>query len=151
MYRISDDFKICIYASVHGMYNQSYKHVCTLFRRVCIFIYMYVCTCIYMYIRDLNHINMYIQCTNMYMQSCVADVPCTNGYIQIMKCIYIVEQCTYTDISFWLQLFDSPCWLTCRLGLAAAWCHTYSSSSTQVYTASALGLSSANCPLRKPA
>ena len=33
----------------------------------------------------------------------------------------MVELCMYTDVSFWLQLFDSPCQLACRLGLAAAW------------------------------
>ncbi len=33
----------------------------------------------------------------------------------------MVELCRYTDVSFWLQLFDSPGWLACRLGLAAAW------------------------------
>ncbi len=38
---------------VHGTYIQGYKHVCTLFRRVC--------TCLYIYIHVLNHINMYIQ------------------------------------------------------------------------------------------
>ncbi len=65
---------------------------------------------------------------------CVADVQCTDGYIHFMKCTDcdIVELGTYTDISFWLQLFYLPCWLACRLGLAAAWCHTYSSSSTLV-------------------
>jgi hypothetical protein len=48
---------------------------------------------------------------------------------------------TYTDISFWLQpeLSYLPCWLACRLGLAAACCHAYSSASTQVYLISALG------------
>jgi hypothetical protein len=44
---------------------------------------------------------------------CVAYVLCTDGYIHFtgMKCtdIQVVELCTYTDISFWLQLFYSPC------------------------------------------
>jgi hypothetical protein len=48
--------------SVHGMYNRGYKHVCTLFRRVC------HGTCLYIYIHVLNLINLYIQCTNMFMQ-----------------------------------------------------------------------------------
>ena len=67
------------------------------------------------------------------------NVPCTDGYIHFMnctdideQCTYIVQLCTYTDISFRLQLFDLPNWLACWLGLAAAWCHTYSSSSTLV-------------------
>jgi hypothetical protein len=46
---------------VHDMYFQRYTHVCTSFKCVC--------TRIYMYIRDLNHIHMYIQSTNMYVQS----------------------------------------------------------------------------------
>ena len=93
----------------------------------------------------MRAINMYIHCSDMYLhvytftykfcniqtctynvqtcicRVCVADVQCTDGYVQIMKCTYIIEQCTYTDISFWMQLFDSPGWLACRLGLAAAW------------------------------
>jgi hypothetical protein len=52
---------------------------------------------------------------------CVPDVQCTDAYIHFMKCTDMVELCTYTDVSFWLQLFDSPCRLACRLGLAAAW------------------------------
>ncbi len=35
-------------------------------------------------------------------------------------------------ISLWLQLFYSPGWLACRLGLAVAWCRSYSSSSTRL-------------------
>jgi hypothetical protein len=42
-------------------------------------------------------------------------------YIHFMKCTDMVELCTYMDVSFWLQLFYSPCQLACRLGLAAAW------------------------------
>jgi hypothetical protein len=111
---------------VHGMYILQYKHVCTSFRRVC--------TCLYYYVHVLNHINMYIlQCTvTLYMECCVAHVQCTDGYIHFMKCTDIVETCTYIDVSFWMQLFDSPGWLACRLGLAAAWCHAYSSSSSLV-------------------
>ena len=109
---------------VHDMYIPRYKHVCTLFRRVC--------TCLYYYVHALDHINMYIQCTNLYIECCVAHVQCTDGYIHAMKCTDIVETGTYIHISFWMQLFDSPGWLACRLGLAAAWCHAYSSSSTRV-------------------
>jgi hypothetical protein len=29
-------------------------------------------------------------------------------HVQIMKCIYIVEQCTDTDMSFWVQLLIRP-------------------------------------------
>jgi hypothetical protein len=92
---------VCIWY-VHGMYIQRYKHVRTYFRRACLCIYMYICV--------LNHINMYIQCTNLYILVCVADIQCqcTDGYIHFMKCSGIVEVCTYTDISFWLQLFFSP-------------------------------------------
>ncbi len=122
---------------VQGMYIPRYKRVCqcTLFRRAS------VCTCLYYYVRVLNHINMYIQLecsTNPYIECCVAHVTvqCTDGYIHFMKCtdILVAEPGTYIDVSFWMQLFDSPGWLAChgRLGLAAAWCHAYSSSSTQV-------------------
>ena len=76
---------------------------------------------------------MYIKCTNLYIECFVAHVQslqCTDGYIHFMKCTDIVETCTYIDMSFWMLLFDSPGWLAaCRLGLAAAWCHSYSSSS----------------------
>jgi hypothetical protein len=71
----------------------------------------------------------------MYVKVCAADVPCTDGYIQIMKCTDIIELCMYTDVSVWFQLFNLPCWLACRLGplgLAAARCHAYASSSTLV-------------------
>ncbi len=88
----------------------------------------------------LNHINMYIQCTNLYIECCVAHVQCTDGYINFMKCTDIAEQGTHNDISFWMQHFYLPGWLACRLGLAAAQCHTYSSSSTLVQLVSALGL-----------
>ena len=60
---------------------------------------------------------------------CVPNVLCADGYIHFMNCTDIVELCMYTDISFWLQLFYLPCRLACRLRLAAAWCHAYSSSS----------------------
>ncbi len=61
-----------------------------------------------------------------------------DGYIHFMNCTDIVEQCTYNDISFRLQLFYSAGRLAYRLGLAAAWHHAYSSSSTLVQSASAL-------------
>ena len=77
---------------------------------------------------------MYKPVYGMYVKVCLADVPCTDGYIHFMKCTDITELCTYTDVSFWVQLFDSPGWLACRLGLpvAAARCHAYSNSSTLV-------------------
>jgi hypothetical protein len=109
---------------VHGMYIPGYKRVCTSFR--------HVCTCLYYYVQFLNHTNMYIQCINLYIKCCVAHVQCTDGYIHFMKCTDIAEPGTYIDISFWIQLFDSPGRLACRqLGLAAAWrhWHAYSSSS----------------------
>ena len=110
---------------IHGMYIPRYKHVCTSFR--------HVCTCSYYYVQVLNHVNMYIQCTNLYIKCYVAYVQCTDGYRHFMKCTDIAEPCTYIDVSsFWLLLFDSPGWLACRLGLAAAWCHAHSSSSTKV-------------------
>ena len=68
----------------------------------------------------------------MYKHVHVANVQCTDGYIHFMNGTDIVELCTYTDISFRLQLFYLLGWLACRLGLAAAWCHIYSSSSTRV-------------------
>ena len=45
---------------VHGMYILLYKHVCTLFRRVC--------TCLCYDVHVLIHINMYLQCTTLYME-----------------------------------------------------------------------------------
>jgi hypothetical protein len=69
---------------------------------------------------------------NLYIECYVAHVQCTDGYRHFMKCTDIAEPGTYIDISFWLQLFYSPSWLAYRLGLAAAWCHAYSSSSTRV-------------------
>jgi hypothetical protein len=76
---------------------------------------------------------MYIQCTNLYIVCCVAHVQCTDGYIHFMnQCTDIAEPGTYIDISFWVPLFYLPRWLACWLGLAAAWCHAYSSSSTRV-------------------
>jgi hypothetical protein len=48
--------------------------------------------------------------------------------------------CVHTLIyPFGCSFFYLPCRLACRLGLAAAWCSTYSSSSTRVESASALG------------
>ena len=55
------------------------------------------------------------------MQFCTAAMQCTDGYVHYLRCTDIVELCTYTDVFFWFQLFDLPCWLACRLGLAAAW------------------------------
>ena len=104
-------------------------------------------TCMYMYKHVYTRFESYKHVHTMYKpvyasnssKFCVADVPCTDGYIHFMnctdideQCTYIVQLCTYTDISFRLQLFYSPGWLACWLGLAAAWCHTYSSSSTLV-------------------
>jgi hypothetical protein len=63
-----------------------------------------------------------------------------------MKCTDIIELCTYTDVFFWFQLFVMPSWLACRQGLAAAQCHTYSSSSTLVQSASAFSLLSTPSP-----
>ena len=75
---------------------------------------------------------MYKPVYGMYVKVCLADVQCTDGYIDLMKCTDIIELSMYTDVSFWLQLFDSPSWLACRQGLAAVRCHSYSSSSTLV-------------------
>ena len=66
----------------------------------------------------------------MYVKICTGDVLCTDGYIHYMKCTDILELYTYTDEPSWFQLFDLPCWLACRQGLAAARCHAYSSSSS---------------------
>ena len=59
----------------------------------------------------------------MYVKICTGDVLCTNGYLHYMKCTDTLQQCTYTVIFFWFQLFELPCWLACRLRLAAAGCH----------------------------
>ena len=75
-------------------------------------------TCMYMFIHLHTSIASYKHVHTKYMNCTDIDEQCT----------YIVQLCTYIDISFQLQLFDSPGWLACWLGLAAAWCHTYSSS-----------------------
>ncbi len=111
-----------INASVSGMYM-----VCT-FRAInmCVHrsnLYLHVNTSIY----TQCHCTYNVQtCT---CTVCVADVLYADGYINFMKCTIIADLCMFTDISFWLQLFHSPCQLACRLGLAAAWCLAYSSSS----------------------
>jgi hypothetical protein len=48
---------------------------------------------------------MYIQCSNLYIECCVAHVQCTDSYAHFMKCTDIVELGMYIDISFWMQLF----------------------------------------------
>ncbi len=40
----------------------------------------------------------YFLFTYMYVKVCTADVLCTDGYINVMKCTDIVEQCIYTNI-----------------------------------------------------
>jgi hypothetical protein len=84
--------------------------------------------------------------TYMYVKVCTAGIPCTDDYIHFMKCTDIIELCTYTDVSFWFQLFVLPGWLACKQGLAAARCHTYSSSSTLVQSASAFSLLTTRAP-----
>jgi hypothetical protein len=104
----------------------------------------------------IRAINIYVHCSDVYVHVytckfesythvsttcnvCVDGVLCTDGYIHFMKCTDIVEFCTYTDISFRMQLLHSAGRLACSLGLAAIWRHAYSSSCTQVQSASALG------------
>ncbi len=105
---------------VRTWYVHSEVWTCTYIVQTC----MYMCYDVYtrmMYIRDSNDINMYIQCTNVYMQSLCSWCSVYRWLHTDHECTYIVEECMYTDISFRLQLFDSPCWLACRLGLAAVW------------------------------
>ncbi len=64
-------------------------------------------TCMHMfkfYVRVLNQVNMYIQCTNLFIKYCVARVQCTDRDIHFMKCTDIAELGMYIDISFLLQL-----------------------------------------------
>ena len=105
----------CMYMVHTWLYISRYKHVCTSFRRVC--------TCFDMYKHILLFINTYIPCLNLYIPVCTADVRDTDGYVHYMKCTYTLQQCTCTVILFWFQLFELPCWLACRLRLAAAGCH----------------------------
>ncbi len=42
----------------------------------------------------------YFLFTYMYVKVYSADVQCTGGYIQFIKCTDTVERCTYTDVSF---------------------------------------------------
>jgi hypothetical protein len=68
-------------------------------------------TCIYMYIHVYTRSESYEHVHTMYKYVyaiCVDDVSCTDGYIHFMKCTDIIELCTYTDISFRLQLFIRP-------------------------------------------
>ncbi len=78
------------------MYIIRFRHVCTLFRRVC--------TCLYKYIRALTHVNIYILCTNMYIHVCSIILIyihiCTYMFINLQKCIYMsihfrVHKCMY--------------------------------------------------------
>ena len=128
-------FRKCTYMYVHGMYM--YVHIvvqtCMYITQTCMCIFILLCTSWHI----LNHIDMCIQCTTLFMECCAAHVQCTDGYIHFMKCADTAETCTYIDVSFWMLLFYLPCWLACRLGLAAAWCHAYSSSSSRVQSASA--------------
>ena len=57
VYTILKKYKRVCTLYVHGMYNERYKHVRTSFRRAC--------TCLYIYVHVFNHINVYIQCTNL--------------------------------------------------------------------------------------
>ena len=82
-----------------------------------------------------------------HVQTCLLPISCLHTcmsrYVQLM---FSVQVATYslsnvqtllnivrnTDVSFRCSFFYLPCWLACRQGLAAARCHTYSSSSTLV-------------------
>ena len=94
--------------------------------QTCIYMFIQVYTCFnfYKHVHTCTYMSVtYFLFTYLYVKVCTADVHCTEGYIHFMKCTDIVETCTYIDVSFWMQLFDSPGWLACRLGLAAAWGH----------------------------
>ena len=93
---------------------------------------MYVhCSEVYVHVyTSINTFCIYKHVHTMYVKICTADVLCTDGYTHYMKCTDILELCTYTAVPSWFQLFDLPCWLACRQGLAAARCHAYSRSST---------------------
>ncbi len=122
---------------LHGIYIWRYKHVCTLFRRVC--------TCIYKYIHVLTHINMYIPCTNLNIHVCyiflIYILVCQGMYswfsvYRWLLTFHEMYRYHWTVYVHWCILLVSafvfPGWLACRQGLAAARCHAYSSSSTQV-------------------
>ena len=111
-------FVICIYMSQQCTYNSivssMYVHGSDMYVHVYTFTYKYciIQTCTY---KVQTRIYMFMQ----------ENVPCTDGYINFMNCTdidepctYIVQLCTYTDISFLLQLFAAaarrePCWLAC--------------------------------------
>jgi hypothetical protein len=44
----------------------------------------------------------------MYVKVCLADVPCTDGYLHFMRCTDIIDLYMYTDVSFWFQLLICP-------------------------------------------
>jgi hypothetical protein len=65
----------------------------------------------------------------MYVKLCRADdVLCAYWYRHFVKCTACIKLCTYSDVLFWAHLFVLPGWLACKQGLAAARCHTYSST-----------------------
>ena len=152
----SDNAIVCTMLRHVCTYHEMYIHVCTWYIHLWTIINMDVHST-YM-VCTFRSINMYVHCSDVYVhvytftytfwiietctynvqtyisQVCAANIWCTDGYIHFMNCTDVVELRTYTDISFRVQLFYSPGQLAraCRLGLAAAWCHTYSSSSTLV-------------------
>jgi hypothetical protein len=94
-------------------YILMYKHVCTLFRRVCTCLYKYMR--VSTYIKCTYHVHtctyMSVTCflfTYMYVKVCTADVLCTDGYIHFIQCTDIVEQCIFTDVSFGSSFFICP-------------------------------------------
>ncbi len=120
---------------VHGMYKQWFKRVRTSFRRVC--------TCLCIYVHVLNHANMYIQCTNLYIKG-LCSWCWVYRRLHTFRKMYRHRWTVYVHwyillaVAVWFTRLAG--WLACRLELAAAtWCHAYSnssaysSSSTRVY------------------
>ncbi len=106
----------CKYVYVHGI--DVYIHVYTSMYELsnvytCIY---HVHTCIYIPWPDLKVLSRYIM---FHVQ--------TGTYI-FLKCTYIFEPSTYTDVPFLFQLFGLPDWLACNQWLAAAGWHSYSST-----------------------
>ena len=59
-----------------------------------------VYTCLYRYKLVYTRFNFYKHVHTMYIHVCTANVLCTEGCIHFMKCTDIVEQGTYTAVSF---------------------------------------------------
>jgi hypothetical protein len=125
---------VCVYVQ-NGKCTYTYIHFLT-----CIHTYIHgnTCKCKYVYVHGIYvYIHVYTfmyELSNAYtciyhVHSCIyipgPDSKILSRYIQLMfhvqtgtyiflKCTYIFEPSTYTDVPFLFQLFGLPGWLACN-------------------------------------